>query len=908
MPVTYLELENFKSYAGTQRIGPFFSFTCVIGPNGSGKSNLMDAISFILGVQSRELRSSQMKDLIFRPPGSNVHAEELSAKASLVYVEPEAGNEGGEEEEQGGGGGRLSRKLPRGKTTIFSRVITSKGTGEYQINHQTVTFKQYEAKLASIGVLLKARNFLVFQGDVEGMARKTPKQLVEMFENISGSAELKEVYDAALKAKEEAEQRTIFAFNKTKEHKSERRQLKEQKEEAERFHELLEQRATLKTNYFLWLLFHIHSDIQQRESALAELQESLEEHQRLVNEKESALKSAKKDASKARNVTSSKDKLRIKLEAEVDRLQPSVIESSEAIQALKKRLAADEKAVARIKKEQEAHADKLSELQTEIEEYQTKEKELQSEYDELKQSEDGIGSLTEEQEVRYEQIRDAAAVASAAPRRELQSAVRALESARAQAAKVAEEKKELMARKEEAERSVNELTQRTEKLGKSLKETHADLASSESELEALQKTASEYQTKRDAIETQLDQINNTLRQAKDDRRKDKEEERIINAISALKRHFPGVKGRLVDLCRPSQNRYNLAVTVAAGKDMDAVVCDTKLTAFDCIKYLRDQRIGTATFLPLDSLQIPSPESTERIRAMAENDKRYRLAADVIRVNDEYRRAVLYAVGNTVVCDSLDVARDVCFTRRGNVSVEDRLKAVTLAGAVISKAGTMTGGVTKDDTNRAGRWSEQKLEELRNKKEALEVEKADLDSQVGRGSGGHTARAEDLRNAIGNLRNKEQYIKSDLEYSKKRLKEQVALSKSSQQTFSKLQKKEAECEDAVKDANAGVEKHRQKVRDVEEEHFASFREETGIRDLRAYDEAVGKVREEFVKRRTEIREHLAKLTARKKYEDEKDFNDKLSKATKKKVTHESELESAQKEEETLLARVSAAKAK
>jgi len=330
--------------------------------------------------------------------------------------------------------------------------------------------------------------------------------------------------------------------------------------------------------------------------------------------------------------------------------------------------------------------------------------------------------------------------------------------------------------------------------------------------------------------------------------------------------------------------------------------------YQTINPITDQRIGTATFLPLDSLQIPSPESTERIRAMAENDKRYRLASDVIRVNDEYRRAVLYAVGNTVVCDSLDVAREVCFARRGNVSVEDRLKAVTLAGAVISKAGTMTGGVTKDDTNRSGRWSEQKLEELRNQKEALEVEKADLDSQVGRGSGGHTAKAEDLRSTIGNLRNKEQYIKSDLEYSKKRLKEQVALLKSSQQSLSKLQKKEAECEEAIKNTNTEVEKHRQKVRDEEEEHFAPFREETGIRDLRAYDEAIGKAREEFVKRRTEIREHLAKLTARKKYEDEKDFDDKLSKATKKKITHESELESAQEEEGKLLARVSEAKAK
>lgn len=121
-----------------------------------------------------------MKDLIFRPPGSE-RDENLSAKASLVFVEPNSDKD--EDDDEGGeeGGfkkrGRLSKKLPQGKTTIFSRVITTKGTGEYQINNTAVTFKQYEAKLASIGVLLKARNFLVFQGDVESMARKNPKQV-----------------------------------------------------------------------------------------------------------------------------------------------------------------------------------------------------------------------------------------------------------------------------------------------------------------------------------------------------------------------------------------------------------------------------------------------------------------------------------------------------------------------------------------------------------------------------------------------------------------------------------------------------------------------------------------------------------------------------------------------------------
>ena len=124
MPVTYLELENFKSYAGLQRIGPFHDFTCVVGPNGAGKSNLMDAISFILGVQSRHLRSSQMKDLVFRPPGQMMAAAALKLKASatLVYEDPERGND----------------------ETRFTRTISAAGVGEYKVNGETLTFKGYE--------------------------------------------------------------------------------------------------------------------------------------------------------------------------------------------------------------------------------------------------------------------------------------------------------------------------------------------------------------------------------------------------------------------------------------------------------------------------------------------------------------------------------------------------------------------------------------------------------------------------------------------------------------------------------------------------------------------------------------------------------------------------------------------
>lgn len=110
-------------------------------------------------------------------------------------------------------------------------------------------------------------------------------------------------------------------------------------------------------------------------------------------------------------------------------------------------------------------------------------------------------------------------------------------------------------------------------------------------------------------------MNGQLREAKDDKRKGKEDEKFAAALEALKRHYPGVQGRLVDLCKPTQRRYNMAVTVAAGKNMDAIVVDTKATGFECIQYLREQRVGTATFLPLDSLKVPAAYTAERLRAL-----------------------------------------------------------------------------------------------------------------------------------------------------------------------------------------------------------------------------------------------------------------------------------------------------
>ncbi|KIY92698.1 Structural maintenance of chromosomes protein 1 [Monoraphidium neglectum] len=225
-------VENFKSYKGRQIIGPFKSFTAIIGPNGSGKSNLMDAISFVLGIRTQQLRGS-LKELLYSAgdaaPGGGGSRDQEAARPRRGYVQLVYETEGGEE-------------------VTFARGIQQAGAGPdaayqsvYKIDDKTVTWDAYSQRLGSFGILVKARNFLVFQGDIEKVASRSPEGLMQLFEQISGSEAYKKPYEEAEAAKRRAEEKAAGVFARKKGIQQERRQKKEQKEEAEKFLELQEQ-------------------------------------------------------------------------------------------------------------------------------------------------------------------------------------------------------------------------------------------------------------------------------------------------------------------------------------------------------------------------------------------------------------------------------------------------------------------------------------------------------------------------------------------------------------------------------------------------------------------------------------------------------------------------------------------
>lgn len=121
--------------------------------------------------------------------------------------------------------------------------ISTTGASEYKLNGRIVTYSAYNAALVSHNILVKAKNFLVFQGDVEAVASQSPKELTRLIEQISGSLELAPEYEKAKEAQERATENATFNFTKRRGITGEIRQYKEQKNEVDRYEKLCEQKV-----------------------------------------------------------------------------------------------------------------------------------------------------------------------------------------------------------------------------------------------------------------------------------------------------------------------------------------------------------------------------------------------------------------------------------------------------------------------------------------------------------------------------------------------------------------------------------------------------------------------------------------------------------------------------------------
>lgn len=163
------------------------------------------------------------------------------------------------------------------------------------------------------------------------------------------------------------------------------------------------------------------------------------------------------------------------------------------------------------------------------------------------------------------------------------------------------------------------------------------------------------------VNERLQDTYSKLIQAGADKRESEREARLKETITALKRLFPSVHGRVVDLCRPTATKYATAVMTVLGRNIDSVVVDSEKVAIQCIEYMRNQRAGQATFIPLDTIQVkPVPAKLREFKGA-------KLAIDCIEFRPDVERAMQHACGSTLICENMNVAKYICYEK--NVEVK-----------------------------------------------------------------------------------------------------------------------------------------------------------------------------------------------------------------------------------------------
>eukprot|EP00796_Vickermania_ingenoplastis_P010071 gene10071-7041_t len=160
-----IEVENFKSYYGKHRIGPFHkTFTAVIGPNGSGKSNVIDSMLLVFGRNAKKIRLEKLSELIH---SSAAHPNVSFSSVAVNFVRVLESEEDERCPEQ--------RVEMSGSHFSIRREVFRTGASQYYVDDRRSTQKEVEKRLISEGIDLEHNRFLILQGEVEQIALMKPK-------------------------------------------------------------------------------------------------------------------------------------------------------------------------------------------------------------------------------------------------------------------------------------------------------------------------------------------------------------------------------------------------------------------------------------------------------------------------------------------------------------------------------------------------------------------------------------------------------------------------------------------------------------------------------------------------------------------------------------------------------------
>ena len=827
----------------------------------------MDAISFVLGIKSSHLRSAHLKDLVYR--GRVLKTSKINDDGSAAPTTNGHANGNGEGSDEETQSQRRERNDPKnawvmavyeddtGDEVKWKRSITNQGASEYRIDDKVVTATEYNAALEGENILIKARNFLVFQGDVEAIASQSPKDLTRLIEQISGSLDYKADYERLQEEAEQAAENQTYNLHRRRGINSEIKQYQEQKKEAEAFQTKAEERDAAIVSHILWKLYHFQRVIDESQSSIREHQENLKEYRRGVEKYENSLEEAKRDQGKVSRDVAKVERNIKKKEKEVEDKENSLVPIEEKVEQSSKEIAKIHKRTDAVRKERDDQAAGIlqEKKQQAIVEKAQKQFEIQWQETLKKQGK----QLSERDFKEYNSLKSQVVTKTSNNQSKLENLMRQMKTDEVTANSLKGKVEASQALIEKVDGEVKAINERKESTKLSIKDLSKDIDTKKKEYNSVQSERVRTNQMHTELEEKLQEVLKKLLAADEGRRQNEKEMRNKEMIRSLKQLFPGVRGRIGDLCKPKQKKFEEAVITALGRDFESVIVDTEKTGTECVQYLKDQRHSPMTFIPLDNIKVNA------VNANLKGLDKARLTIDTIDFDSSLERAMSYACGSSIVCDNLEVAKDICYKKRIEV------KAVTLEGFVIHKAGLMTGGRGPEPKGGKRKFEEHDTENLRVTADRIRAQIEALPKANRRG-----AAEESLQSDLTGLEQRLAFAKSELATFEKNLASKKKELDHEKRQLKEIKPKFEERLSGVESLQKTVDEFKAAVAKVEDGIFAEFCKRLGYSDIRAYDAQQGSLEQEASEKKNAFELQKQTLKSQLNWEESrhKDTNNRL----------------------------------
>ncbi|NLL00417.1 MAG: chromosome segregation protein SMC [Clostridiales bacterium] len=673
-----IEVHGFKSFANKIKLEIDNGITVIVGPNGSGKSNVADAVRWVLGEQSaKQLRGSKMEDIIFS-------GTEMRKPLGYAYVALTMDNS--------------DHKLAIDfeEVTVTRRVYRS-GESEYMINGAACRLKDIQELFMDTGIGKEGYS-IIGQGQIDKILSGKPEDRRELFDEAAGIVKFKRRKSLAEKNLEEQRLNLSRVSDIISEIERQLAPLEKQSETAKIYLKYKEELKDLEVSGFLKEYDRIHKskeDIDNKlniakedmESTQKEYENTKDEYKKLEQQLEEFESNIEADKNCYNELLLNKEKA----EGEIKVLNEQINALLQNDEYYQNRIHSSEQEILIKKNEEQDYLTEKEAIDLKISQVDDKLSQALVELDNIKENISKYSKEIEEcSSSIFEYINSNSGIRTNIQRYETmleQNGIRKAQLNQKILKNRSEEElfeEDIKSSKDYLDNISSEIlayANESSEIEKSIQDTQSSIDNMTKHINDLQ---GRYQVEKSKLESL---INLTERY-----------EGYGNSIKRVmeqKATKPGIVGVVADIIKTEKD-YETAIETALGLTIQNIVTEDEETAKDLIAFLKKNKYGRATFLPLTN--ISSGRGLHNHQALKENGV-IGIASKLVEAEAKYGALIDYLLGRIIVVDNIDNA--TLIARKYNYS----LRIVTKEGESLTPGGSISGGAYKNTSNLLGRRRE-----------------------------------------------------------------------------------------------------------------------------------------------------------------------------------------------------------